>query len=403
MVKDMKYYNALGVSASASDDEIKRAYRKLALKYHPDKNKDPGAQEKFKEVSVAYEILSDSSKRKAYDAYGEDGVNGQGGMDEAHMHDIFSSFFGGGGSRRREASKPRTITHLQRVPLEAFYCGKTIKLAITRSRLCGKCGGSGSKVAGQTSRCRDCNGQGVRMVTRQLGPGFLQQMQVSCPNCQGKGTYIRNEDKCDSCLGAQTTKEKKIFEVVVERGMKNGDRVTFSGEGDQNPDESLSGDIVIVFEMTPHDKFTRYGNHLLMEKNITLAEALTGFTMHETHMDGRKLAITCPFGTVVEPNVLYSVSREGMPVPRTGGVERGDLLIKFTIVYPVVSEANKTKLQQILMYPTQKAADNSEEQHTLVRSHVKLSTSNQGADEEENEDDERGRPRGFQEAACASQ
>lgn len=397
MVKETKLYDTLGISTDAGEDEIKRAYRKLALKYHPDKNKEPGAQEKFKEISVAYEVLSDEKKRKMYDTHGEKGINGEAGMDADHMNDIYSAFFGGG--RRQEPSKPRVIQHHQSVPLEVFYCGKTIKLAITRSRLCGKCSGSGSKIKGQSAKCMECRGRGVQMITRQLGPGFIQQMQVPCGVCQGKGTYIREEDKCDGCRGLQTIKEKKIFEVVVEQGMKDGDRITFTGEGDQSPDMSLSGDIVIVLEMPKHPVFTRHGNHLMIEKTITLAEALTGFTIHLTQLDGRKLAITSQFGTVVEPSNLYSVNREGMPLPRTGGLERGDLLIKFNVVYPRIVEANKAKLREILLFPPQKGPGPDEEEHRLTKSTVNLT---QKVEEEEGEDEERPRG-GYQQATCAQQ
>lgn len=398
MVKETKLYDTLGIKPDAGEDEIKRAYRKLALKYHPDKNKEPGAQEKFKDVSVAYEVLSDEKKRKAYDLHGEAALSGDVGMDDTHMNDIYSAFFGGG-MRRQEPSKPRVIQHHQQVPLEVFYCGKTIKLAITRSRLCGKCGGSGSKNKGQSVKCTDCRGRGVQMIARQLGPGYFQQMQVPCSSCRGTGSNLRDEDKCEGCRGQQTTKEKKVFELVVEKGMKDGERVTFTGEGDQSPDMSLAGDIVIVLEMPKHPVFTRHGNHLLIEKTVTLAEALTGFTLHLTQLDGRKLAITCPFGTVVEPGNIYSVNREGMPFPRTGGLERGDLLIKFNVVYPRIREVDKTKLREILGYPPQKSCGNDEEEHTLTKSTVNLS---QKQEEDSNDDEEK--PRGtYQQATCAQQ
>lgn len=394
-------YNTMGVAPDASDDDIKRAYRKLALKYHPDKNKDPGAQEKFKEISVAYETLSDPKKRQAYDMYGEAALQGEGGMDEGHMNDIFASFFGGGGRRRRGEMKPKPIEHHQRVTLNDLYCGKTIKLSITRSRFCSKCGGSGSKIAGMSAKCKDCQGAGVRMVTRQIGPGFIQQMQVQCPTCQGKGSYIRDQDRCDGCRGSQTVKEKKLFEVVVERGMKDGDHVMFGGEGDQLPDMDAAGDIVIVLALEKHASFTRQGNHLVIERTVSLAEALTGFTIHVEHLDGRKLAIDCPFGTVIEPNTHYSVSREGMPIPRTGGVERGDLIVKFEIVFPKVTQENVEMLRRILYYPTQKPVSGAEEEHTLTKSHVNLRAEASAAQDDYDEED--GRRGGGQQATCATQ
>eukprot|EP00796_Vickermania_ingenoplastis_P010288 gene10288-7191_t len=397
MVRETKYYDILGVKPDASEDEIKRAFRKLALKYHPDKNTDPNGQEKFKEISVAYEVLSDPKKRQRYDMMGEAGANDEHGMGGDPMSDIYSTFFGGGfgGGGQREM-KPRAIEHHHRLPLEAFYCGKTVNLLITRTRLCSQCKGSGSKIKGASAKCKDCMGRGVRSVTRQIGPGLIQQMQINCPTCKGKGTCIKEEDKCPGCRGTQTVKEKKAFAVVVERGMKEGDHVVFSGDGDENPDLERPGDIVVVLEMEKHATFTRQGNHLIIEKTITLAEALTGFTLHLTHLDQRKLAITCPFGTVVEPNILYSVNREGMPVPKTGGIERGDLIIKFNVVYPQVNQGDVEKLRKILLYPAQKPIADDEEDHRLAKCHTNLNQQKSGNPYDEDEDEEKGGQRGPQ-------
>lgn len=395
MVKETKFYDALGVEPTASDDEIKRAYRKLALKYHPDKNKDPGAQEKFKEVSVAYECLSDPEKRRMYDQFGEQAAGMEGGVDPS---DIFASFFGGGGRARGEP-KPKDIVHELPVALEAFYCGKTIKLAITRDRLCTKCSGSGSKVPNANTTCKDCNGRGVRMVTRQLGPGFIQQMQVACPACHGKGTTLKEEDKCEGCKGQQTLKEKKIFEVVVEKGMHRGDSVTFRGEGDQIPGVKLSGDIIIIFDQKPHPLFTRKGDHLFMEHTISLAEALTGFSMNLVHLDGRKLTLKSKEGNVIDPVNLYSVHREGMPVPNTGGIERGDLVVKFRVIFPKSIEPSAVQeLRTILGYPQQPAPDADAEDHFLEQSTLDLEKeSKRNAYDDDDE-----RPRGAT-ANCATQ
>ncbi|CCD18159.1 DnaJ domain [Trypanosoma vivax] len=350
MVKETKYYDALGVPPSASEDDIKRAYRRLALKYHPDKNKEPGANEKFKEVSVAYECLSDPEKRKRYDQFGEKGVEMDGaGVDPT---DIFASFFGG--RRARGEPKPKDITYEHPVPLETFYSGKTIKLSIVRDRLCSKCNGSGSSLPNSSTKCRECDGRGVKLITRSIGPGFIQQMQVTCPRCSGKGTDIREEDKCQGCKGAQITKDKKVFEVVVEKGMQRGDHVTFQGEGDQIPGVRLAGDIIIIFDEKPHPVFTRKGDHLILEHPISLSEALTGFVLNIKHLDNRQLSIQST--GIIDPTKLWCVSREGMPVPHTGGVERGDLIVKFKVMYPAAQSLpneDAVTLRRILGYPQQ--------------------------------------------------
>lgn len=394
MAKESKFYDILGVAPSASTDEIKRAYKKLALKYHPDKNKDPEAQEKFKAMSVAYEVLSDDDKRKRYDTYGEKGVD----QESADPSDVFSSLFGG--HRPRGEPKPKDIVHELPVSLEQFYNGRTAKLAIVRDRLCSSCDGRGANKPGVDAKCGDCSGRGVQLVTRQLGPGFIQQMQVPCRTCNGKGSSLRPEDRCKTCNGEQVVKDKKIFEVVVERGAKRGDHVAFAGEGDQVPGVRLSGDIIIVFDQKPHSVFTRKGNHLVMDRTISLAEALTGFHCVVDHLDGRKLSISPPTGTVLDPEQLYEVAREGMPVPRTGGVERGNLMIKFRVQYPTnIADGDLALLRKILGNPPRPDIPESAEACTLSVAHISPEAE-QKAREDDDDDQPKGGPRA---ATCAQQ
>jgi len=401
MVKETKFYDVLGLSPDASEDDIKRQYRKLALKYHPDKNKDAGAQEKFKEISVAYDVLSDKEKRQRYDQFGEKGLDG-GGMG-GDPSDIFSAFFGGG--RPKGEPKPKDIVHELPVALEHFYNGKTVKLAITRDRLCEKCSGSGANKPGVDAKCKDCQGRGVQMVTRQLGPGFIQQMQQTCRGCNGKGSTLKAEDRCDKCNGEQIIKDKKIFEVIVEKGMKKGDYVPFRGEGDQIPGVRLAGDIIIVLDQKHHPTFTRKGDHLYIEQTISLAQALTGFAINVTHLDGRVLNIRPPLNTCIDPDHLWAVNREGMPVAKTGGSERGQLVIKFKVQYPqTLSDSDAKALRTILGVPPSPAAVPDAEEVYLSKTTIDLNAEAPRGDDEDDDDAPRGGAGGGRRTAqCAQQ
>ena len=398
MVKETKFYDILGLSPDAAEEDIKRQYRKLALKFHPDKNKDEGAQEKFKEISVAYDVLGDPEKRKLYDQYGEKGLDGSGGG--ADPSDIFSAFFGGG--RPRGEPKPKDIVHELPVALEHFYNGKVVKLAITRDRLCDKCSGSGSNKPGVDAKCRDCSGRGVQIITRQMG-NFIQQMQQACSACKGKGSCLKPEDRCTKCNGDQVMKDKKIFEVNVEKGMKKGDFVAFRGEGDQVPGVRLSGDIIIVLDLKHHPLFTRKGDHLYLEQTISLAQALTGFSLNITHLDGRNLTIRPAQDTCIDPDHLWSIHREGMPIPKTGGSERGMLVIKFKVQFPQSLSSDDAKaLRRVLGAPAEAASPPDAEEVYLSRTTVDLNAEQSSANREDDDDEPRG-ARGGRSAQCAAQ
>ncbi|CUE68025.1 DNA-J chaperone, putative [Bodo saltans] len=335
MVKETEYYDLNPVPADAPENDIKRAYRKLALKYHPDKN--PGnaeAAEMFKNISHAYEVLSDEEKRKRYDQYGKKGLEEGGGGGGFHdASDIFSMFFGGG-RRERGEPKPKDIVHELNVSLEEMYSGKTKKIAVTRDRLCSSCDGRGTKPGAEKNACRECRGQGVQIRMQQLFPGMVQQVQVRCNACAGEGVQVKPSDLCQGCNGKSIVKERKILEIVIEIGQKKGDHKRFTGEGDQHPSMKLSGDVLIFIQQKPHDLFRRIGTHLLVNHKITLQEALCGFELPIEHLDKRMIVIKVPAGQVIDPNFAWTVYREGMPLPNTGGGERGNLVIHFDVAFP---------------------------------------------------------------------
>lgn len=342
---ETKFYDILGVGKSASPDELKKAYRKLAIKNHPDKGGDP---EKFKEISHAYDVLSDPEKRELYDNYGEEGLKemGGGGGGGGDPFDIFSQFFGGGGGRGpRGPRKGDDVNHTLKVSLEDFYNGTTRKLAISKNVLCSTCNGTGSK-SGKSTTCRSCNGQGIKLQIRQLGPGMLQQVQTVCDVCNGTGEVIVESDRCPDCRGKKVVQEKKILEPVIEKGMSVKHKVIFRGEADEAPG-IVPGDIIFSLAQKEHSVFQRKGDDLIMSKKITLLEALCGFKFNIKQLDGRVLVVGCEPGEVITPGQMKVIEDEGMPQHGRGPFAKGRMFIKFTVDFSRAKELDGTARQAI--------------------------------------------------------
>ncbi|XP_022918984.1 dnaJ homolog subfamily A member 2-like [Onthophagus taurus] len=353
---DNKLYEILGVSRSASDNEIKKQYRKLAKEYHPDKN--PQAGDKFKEISYAYEVLSDPKKRQVYDKYGLKGMQ-EGAQEGGFGGDLFSHLFGGdlfggfpgfGPGVRRQRQRGEDTIHPLKVSLEDMYNGKTAKLQLSKNVICASCRGKGGKT-GAVQPCRTCKGCGVKVSYRQLAPGMTQQMQSRCSDCQGEGEVINEKDRCPTCHGKKVCNETKILEVHVDKGMTENQKIFFRGEGDQQPDVE-PGDVVIILQQKSHEKFQRNGDDLYFNYTINLTEALCGFSFVVHHLDGRDLVVKHPPGQVIKPGDVKAVVGEGMPHYKNP-FEKGNLYVTFDIKFPEknFTSENKLKLLETLLPP----------------------------------------------------
>ncbi|KIW04030.1 chaperone DnaJ, variant [Verruconis gallopava] len=340
MVKDTSYYDCLGVPPDATEAQLKSAYKKGALKFHPDKNKSPEAEQRFKEISEAYEVLSDPGKRQLYDQYGKEGLE-QGGMGGGGMaaEDLFAQFFGGGGAfggmfgggMRGEPAikKARTISHVHKVSLEDIYKGKVSKLALQKSVICPKCHGIGGK-DGAVKKCPGCDGRGMKTMMRQMGP-MIQRFQTVCPDCQGEGEIIKDKDRCKQCNGKKTIVERKVLHVHVDRGVRAGTKIEFRGEGDQLPGAE-PGDVVFEIEQKPHPRFQRQDDDLIYQAEIDLLTALVGGRLYIEHLDDRWLDVEIIPGECIAPGAVKVVRGQGMPSFRHH--DYGNLYIKFDVKFP---------------------------------------------------------------------
>ncbi|KAH3866354.1 dnaJ homolog subfamily A member 1-like [Dreissena polymorpha] len=403
MVKETAYYDELGVKPNSTPDEIKKAYRKLALKYHPDKN--PDDPEKFKHISQAYEVLSDPKKRETYDRGGEEAIkgggSGSGGFDFHSPMDIFDMFFGGGGRRQRGPEKGKDVVHPLKVALEDLYNGATRKLSLKKKVICAKCEGRGGK-EGAVEKCPTCKGQGIQVHLRQLGPGMVQQLQTMCSECHGKGERINPKLRCKTCMGKKTVEDHKILEVHVDKGMKDGESIRFAGEGDQEPGLE-PGDIVIVLDEKEHAVFRRRETDLIMDMDLQLVEALCGFQKTIETLDGRTLVITNLPGEVIKNDDIKCIMGEGMPIYRDP-FTKGRLIIRFKVVFPKPGDIAPTKIAELekCLPPREEVIiPDGAEEHSLTDYDPEYERRRQRAGEAYREDDEEGHG-GGQRVQCAS-
>jgi DnaJ homolog subfamily A member 2 len=286
-----------------------------------DKNAhNPDASEKFKDLSRAYEVLQDPQKRQLYDQYGEEGLEQGGGAGGMNAEDLFAQFFGGssafggmfGGGAMRETGpkKARTIHHVHKVSLEDIYRGKISKLALQKQIICPACDGRGGK-EGAVKTCTGCNGAGMKTMMRQMGP-MIQRFQTVCPDCQGECEMIRDKDRCKRCFGKKTVVERKVLHVHVDKGVKNGHKIEFRGEGDQMPGIQ-PGDVQFEIEQKQHARFQRKDDDLFYHADIDLLTALAGGTINIEHLDDRWLTVNIFPGEPITPGRQFTSSHRPLP------------------------------------------------------------------------------------------
>ena len=326
------YYEVLGVGKGADEKEIKKAYRRVAMKYHPDRNPDdPDADEKFKEASEAYEVLSDKEKRAAYDRFGHAGVEGQvggaggfaGGSFADIFGDVFGDIFGGGGRGRGGAQRGADLRYTLDITLEEAVKGTTAEIRVPTLVACSTCDGSGARKGSKPTTCGTCGGIGqVRMQQ-----GFFQ-VQQTCPTCRGRGSTI--SDPCTSCRGQGRVEKTKKLSVKVPPGVDTGDRIRLAGEGEAGTDGGPPGDLFVQMSVKQHPIFERDGKHLYCEVPITFADAALGGELEIPTLDGRvKLKIPAETQT----GKLFRLRGKGVQPVRGGAV--GDLLCRAVVETPV--------------------------------------------------------------------
>ena len=332
------YYEVLGVDKNSDPNQIKSAYRKLAVKYHPDKNKgDKAAEEKFKEASEAYHVLSNSERKQSYDNFGhaafENAGGGRGGFGNfdfsSHFSDIFEDFFGegfGGNERRSRRSNNRgsDLKYDLSITLEEAYTGKKQDIKFSTSEKCNTCNGSGSKPGHNADSCSMCGGHGQVRSSQ----GFFT-VQQTCPQCSGSGEEITNP--CSSCNGQGKKQTSKRLSVTIPKGVDDGTRIRLAGKGEAGSRGASNGDLYLFINVYSHDLFKRSDENLFFECPISIADAALGTSIEIPTIDGGKAKIKIPQGT--QSGKQFRLKGKGMPYMRGGGT--GDLYVQVNTEVPV--------------------------------------------------------------------
>jgi molecular chaperone DnaJ len=343
------YYEILGVSKNATKEEIKRAYRKLSKKYHPDINKAPDAAEKFKEIKEAYEVLSDDQKREQYDRFGhadpnEGGFGGFNGADFGGFggfEDIFETFFGGG-RRRRDPNAPRAGADLQytmTLEFEEAIFGKEMDIEIPREETCDTCKGTGAKPGTHPETCSHCHGTGQISIEQATPFGRIVNRRT-CHYCQGTGKFIKH--KCATCGGSGRVKKRKKIHVKIPAGIDDGQQLRVAGQGEPGINGGPPGDLYIVFHVKPHEFFVRDGDDIYCEMPITFAQAALGAEIEVPTLYG-KVKLKIPAGT--QTGTKFRLRGKG--VPNVHGYGQGDQHIEVRVITPTkLTEKQKQLLRE---------------------------------------------------------
>lgn len=351
MVTKRDYYEVLGVPRTATDEEIKRAFRKLAFEYHPDRNRNDGAEERFKEANEAYEVLSDANKRAAYDHYGHGGAEGlfaRGfeGFDFGGFGDIFDAFFGGvTTATRRAPQRGADLHHRIAISLEeaAFGCEKEVN--IRRTEPCPLCYGLGSKPGTQPSRCPNCNGTGqIRRVQQSLFGRFINT--TICNQCHGEGKVIT--ESCPQCRGTGKENHQRHISVNIPPGIEDSSQMRLIGEGEAGVRGDSSGDLYVTISVSKHEFFARDGDNIIYELPVNFAQAALGTEVEVPTLYG-KTKLNIPAGS--QTDKVFRLKAQGIPHLRRSG--RGDQLVRLFVVTP----DSLTKQQRQLLEELAKTLD----------------------------------------------
>ena len=360
MVKDTKLYDRLGVSPTASESELKKAYRKLSMKWHPDKNPDnkQEANDKFAEINEAYAILSNAEKRQMYDQVGIDMLKNGAEGPSIDPNQIFEQFFGGMGGMggmggfgfpfghmgrgQRQAKQEHCVIEKE-IELEDIFNEKKITISYTQKVYCKTCDGNGTKNK-SASQCPECNGKGQKVQTRQMGP-MVQQMVIPCNKCNGSGEYIESGNRCSDCSGNKFIVRTKNLELPLKKGLSEGNQIKLVGKGHQF--KTGKTDLIIVIKEKAHAQFKRDDSDLHTEVHIKLYQALFGFSKTIQHLDNRTLLLK--YNKIIKGDVILGIQNEGM-YDLNGN--RGNMYIHITIDYPEIStldENERNVLKKLLI------------------------------------------------------
>lgn len=349
------FYEVLGLQKGASEEEIKKAFRKLAIKYHPDKNQgDKEAEEKFKEINEAYQVLSDPEKKARYDQYGDadfgagGGYGGYGAQDYdfsdfGGFGDIFDSFFGGGGGGRRKPGGPAKGSDLEytvTLTFEEAVAGVEKEISITRNEKCETCGGTGAKEGTEPKTCDKCGGTGQIRVQRNTPLGSFMSMNT-CDKCGGKGTII--SDPCQECKGSGKIRKNRKITVNIPAGVDTGNVIPLRGQGDHGANGGPAGDLYVNIRVMPHKLFKRKGYDIYMDSHISFSKAALGVELKVPTIDG-DVKYSVPAGT--QPGTVFRLKGKG--VPRVNGHGRGDQYVN--VVVDIPKSINPKQKDALLMY-----------------------------------------------------